>query len=138
MTLKRTGFKRPEPRTLNPFARTTALRRSGPIKKKAPKKRAGHDKAMLALCRGQTCHLRVPGVCRDETATVVPCHANWAEYGKGMGQKAADRFTVPGCWRCHSWLDTSAASGALKREAWEVAYAIWSACRDGLTPGDGL
>lgn len=126
--MKKSGFK---PRTLNPFARSTALRRSRPIARKTPKKRAGQDKAMLAACRGQVCHLRVPGVCRDETATVVPCHANWSDYGKGMGQKAADRFTVPGCWRCHSWLDQGPATGELKRSTWEAAYAIWSAYRDG-------
>ncbi|MCY0389616.1 DUF1364 family protein [Robbsia sp. Bb-Pol-6] len=130
--LKRTGFKRPDPRTLDPFKRSTLPRRSGPIKKKAPKKRAGHDKAMLAACRGQPCYLRVPGVCRNEIATVVPCHANWAEYGKGMGQKAADRFTVPGCWRCHSWLDQGPAPGELKRATWEAAYSPWSAYRDGV------
>ena len=33
------------------------------------------------------------------------CHANWAEYGKSMGQKASDEFTISLCRDCHSWFD---------------------------------
>jgi len=34
------------------------------------------------------------------------CHANWAEYGKSMGRKADDEYTVSLCRNCHYLLDT--------------------------------
>ena len=33
------------------------------------------------------------------------CHANWAEYGKSLGKKASDEFTISLCRACHSWFD---------------------------------
>ncbi|WFF39275.1 hypothetical protein LU290_03365 [Moraxella nasibovis] len=33
------------------------------------------------------------------------CHANWQEFGKGMGKKADDSYTIPLCLSCHQWLD---------------------------------
>lgn len=33
------------------------------------------------------------------------CHANWGEFGKGMGIKADDSYTIPLCHDCHVWLD---------------------------------
>ena len=109
--------------------RTTPLQRTA-FKKKARKKRAWQDKSMLEACRGQACFLAIPACCCQEVSTVVPCHANWADYGKGMGRKADDKYTVPGCWRCHRWLDQSGASDEEKRAAWERAYERWSAYRD--------
>lgn len=35
-----------------------------------------------------------------------PCHANWGEFGKGMGLKADDDYTIPLCRACHRELDT--------------------------------
>lgn len=113
-----------------PMARGTSQLRRSTIKKRAPKKRPGHDKRMLEACRGMHCFLAVPGVCCGDTATVVPCHANWSEYGKGAGIKADDKFTVPGCWRCHAWLDTGSAPRDEKRQAWERAYKRWAAYRE--------
>lgn len=101
-----------------------------PFKRKAPKKRAGHDSLMLQACRGQPCYLDVPGVCCFDRDTVVPCHANWADYGKGAGLKAHDRFTVPGCYTCHAWLDQGKATNAEKRRVWESAYDRWQPYRD--------
>ena len=34
------------------------------------------------------------------------CHANWAEFGKSMGKKALDEYTIPMCRACHYLLDT--------------------------------
>ena len=34
------------------------------------------------------------------------CHANWAEFGKSMGKKASDEYTVALCRVCHYLLDT--------------------------------
>lgn len=33
------------------------------------------------------------------------CHANWGQFGKGMGIKADDSYTIPLCYDCHVWLD---------------------------------
>ena len=33
------------------------------------------------------------------------CHANWPEYGKSMGKKASDEFTISLCRVCHRWFD---------------------------------
>ncbi len=113
------------------LSRKTPLKRTA-FKKRAPKKRAGHDAKMRNACRGQDCWLRIPGVCHGitEDPSVVPCHANWQEYGKGGGLKAKDEFTVPGCGLCHYWLDFGRASYDEKKSAWDRAYERWSAYRD--------
>lgn len=112
--------------------RTTPLKRS-PFKRKARKKRAWHDKRMLNACRGQICFLRVPGICpgRDPEETIVPCHSNFSEHGKGGARKADDKFTVPGCMWCHAWLDAGGASFERKHNVWCRGYSEWSAVRDG-------
>lgn len=91
-----------------------------------PKARPGHDKKMLQACRGERCFLAIPGVCRGDFATVVPCHANWSAYGKGMGIKARDEYTVPGCMHCHRELDQgNYLTKDEKRAVWESAFAEW-------------
>jgi hypothetical protein len=111
------------------LTRNTPMRRTA-FKKKARKKRAWHDKTMLSACEGQPCFLAIPAVCCGRLDTVVPCHANWSDYGKGGFRKADDKYTVPGCWTCHAWLDQGKASYEDKRASWENAYERWSAYRD--------
>ncbi|WP_241120335.1 nuclease domain-containing protein [Achromobacter xylosoxidans] len=113
------------------LARQSTLQRAA-IKRRAPKKRPGHEPKYLAACRGESCYLQIPGVCRGacERDTVVPCHANWSDYGKGMGIKAPDIYTVPGCARCHTCLDQGMTlTKAEKKATWEWAYTRWSAAR---------
>lgn len=105
------------------------LKRSA-FKRRAPKKRAGHNKAYLEACRGELCYLRIPGVCIGGIESTVPCHANWAEYGKGMGLKANDKFTVPGCHSCHYWLDFGPEPKLEKKTAWRTAYSKWEKIRE--------
>lgn len=114
------------------LSRKTPMKRTA-MKRKAPKKRPGHDAKMREVCRGQDCWLQIPGICLriPENPSVVPCHANWHEYGKGGALKAADKYTVPGCGLCHHWLDFGKAAYDDKKAAWESAYARWSAYRDG-------
>lgn len=108
----------------HPFRRT-------PIIKHKPKPRPGHDKAMLEACRGQDCWLAIPGVCQGDVATVVPCHSNQQEHGKGMGIKARDEFTVPGCRSCHAETDQGRLfTKEEKRAIWNAAYERWKAYRD--------
>jgi len=35
------------------------------------------------LCHGQQCYLRIPGICRNDPATMVPAHSNQLKDGKG-------------------------------------------------------
>lgn len=108
------------------------MMRRTPIKRNKPKARAGHDKSMLDACRGERCFLCVPFVCLSVGGieTVVPCHSNQSKHGKGMGIKARDQFTVPGCMACHAWLDQGPAPRELKNEIWDLAYAAWETVRD--------
>lgn len=47
-----------------------------------------------------------------------PCHANWGEFGKGMGIKADDLYTIPLCRACHFDFDTYADMEREKAKAW--------------------
>lgn len=107
------------------------LKRS-PMKRRSPKRRAGHNSAMRNACRGQQCYLAVPWVCLGAAGiyTVVPCHSNDPKHGKAMGLKADDIYTVPGCMACHQWLDQGPAPKQLKRDIWELAYSRWAPVRD--------
>lgn len=130
--LRNSSLMRTAPLTRKtPLKATTALQRTA-FKRRAPKKRAGHEPKYLAACRGETCFLQIPGICRDELETVVPCHANWSAYGKGMGIKAKDIYTVPGCFRCHLCLDQGfSLTDDQKRATWEWAYNRWLPVRAG-------
>jgi len=61
--------------------------------------------ALLKLARGAPCLLQIPGICRGNAETVVACHGNWAEHGKGVGLKSHDCFIAFGCQECHSAID---------------------------------
>ncbi|MDW3683924.1 DUF1364 family protein [Cupriavidus sp. CV2] len=83
------------------------------------------------LCHGQQCYLRIPGVCRNDPATVVPAHSNQLKDGKGRGLKADDRMTVPACAQCHHELDQGRRLEKLQRcMFWDTAYVRWSAYRE--------
>lgn len=73
------------------------------------------NKKMLAAAKGQDCALETEW-CNHDPATVVACHSNWQEDGKGMGQKADDFCIADGCSGCHRWLDEGPASEQEKRE----------------------
>ena len=110
-----------------PLTRKTAL--TGRRSKRA--KVNGID--YLALCRGQQCYLRLSHVIIHDPATVVPCHSNQSKHGKGMGLKASDEFTVPGCFSCHAEIDQGRTlTKQQKFDAWDAAYARWKADRDKL------
>lgn len=74
------------------------------------------SQAIKDAARGEDCQLRVPGICNNNTETVVACHSNWQEDGKGTGHKAEDIFVAFGCLRCHIWLDEGRASDDEKRD----------------------
>lgn len=114
--------------TLKP---STKLMQRSPWKKRAPKKRSGHNKTMLAACRGELCYLRIPGICIGGIDTTVPAHSNQAKHGKAMGLKARDEFSVPACHACHAEIDQGARfTREQKFELWDRAYAAWEPARD--------
>lgn len=47
-----------------------------------------------------------------------PCHANWGEFGKGMGIQSDDEYTIPLCRACHKNLDTYVWQTREKAKAW--------------------
>lgn len=66
------------------------------------------NKKLLASAQGKDCQLRIPGVCNGNPETVVWCHLNGQEYGKGMGHKSHDLFGFYGCSACHDVYDARA------------------------------
>jgi len=109
------------------LTRQSTLQRTA-IKRRAPKKRAGHEPKYLAACRDEPCYLQIPGVCRGAAGleTVVPAHRN---QGKGMGLKVPDEQTVPACFWCHQAYDQGGLDREIKRAAFDWAYTRWSAVR---------
>ncbi len=128
--LKRTPFQRttPMPRGSSTLARTV-------MKKHAPKKRAGHDKAVRDTCKDQPCYLRIlmTGIPCSALDTVVPAHANDNLAGKGAGLKARDVFTIPACGAHHAELDQGMRFTKEEKKAmWRAAYAAWGPAREKL------
>ena len=48
---------------------------------------------------------KLPCVKCGKPAPSEACHANWSEYGKSMGKKASDEFTISLCRACHRSFD---------------------------------
>lgn len=59
----------------------------------------------------------------DNHGNVVAAHANWSEYGKGMGTKAHDWAIAFLCYRCHSFVDDGPAPKEEKKSVWAHAHA---------------
>lgn len=114
--------------------RKTPMKRSAVAikpRRRSPNADPDRDTKYLKACRGQQCFLAIPGICRGEVETIVPCHANWGAYGKGLGLKAKHIYTVPGCMRCHYELDQGfSLTKEVKRATWEWAYTRWVGVRD--------
>ena len=56
--------------------------------------------------RGQDCTMRIPGVCRNDRATVVLCHTNeHRAAGAGTSLKPHDLLAFYGCQACHDVAD---------------------------------
>lgn len=73
------------------------------------------NKKILQAAQGEPCTIRSPW-CNGNPRTVVACHSNWAEDGKGAGQKADDCFVAFGCSECHRWLDEGFEHAHIKQE----------------------
>lgn len=65
------------------------------------------------------------------------CHANWSEYGKSLGKKASNEFTISLCRVCHHALDTY--KNLSRREAKELFELLLDKTNRMLsTPNDDL
>ena len=62
------------------------------------------NKAYLKGAEGEQCTFRGP-TCNGDTTTVVACHSNLGEDGKGMRQRADDDCSFYGCSACHDFYD---------------------------------
>ena len=84
------------------------------------------------FAKGQTCTVRVPGVCNRDTATVVLAHGR----AGGMGTKTTDIIGVHACSACHDWLDLTSRIKAQDAYDAHFAFALYDtlgrAIRDGL------
>lgn len=119
--------------------RNSTLKRSTPLRAKAPMKRGTaklpakrkavrstktmyRNLALLKLAKGMPCKLQVPDVCCGDAATVVACHSNQSRHGKAGWLKAHDWATAWGCVTCHAYIDQN-QTGA----SYEEKVALWEA-----------
>ncbi|SDI65010.1 Protein of unknown function [Paraburkholderia steynii] len=123
--MKRSGFVRKPGKVYATLTRATPMKSTCSVKVKRKRVTKAEGSDYLAACRGESCYLRVPGVCCGRIDTVVPCHSNQSKHGKGMGIKAKHEFTVPGCLTCHAWLDQGDAPRETKVLRFDAALDAW-------------
>ena len=80
--------------------------------------------ALLKLAKGAPCLIAIPGICRGNNETVVACHGDWQDLGKGVGLKAHDCYIAFGCQDCHSAVDwrTQRLEKADRRYYWQRGF----------------
>jgi hypothetical protein len=121
-----------------------ALSRKVPLQRKTPLKRGSWKSSPVASTDWRA-QLRRGGIktrnrrptiaegskfieaCRG--AAVVARHDNRLSSGKGMGLKARNDRTLPGCLLCHRWLDQGPAPRAEKFAAFDRGFARWEPVR---------
>jgi hypothetical protein len=126
--MKRSGFVRKPGQEYAVLARTSTMKRTGPIKARRKRPTVAEGSKFIDACRGETCYLRVPGVCCSTGwahPSVVDCHSNQSKHGKGGALKAKHQFTVPGCGPCHYWLDFGPTPREEKVVVFDAALGAW-------------
>jgi hypothetical protein len=125
-------FKKPGKRLeRKPFKKqldrnTQTLMRKAAIKTKKKRVTVAEGAKYLAACKGEPCYLNVKCArCDWADPTVVPCHDNRLNAGKGMGLKARHDRTLPGCLLCHAWLDQGPAPREEKFARFDEGFARW-------------
>jgi hypothetical protein len=85
------------------------------------------NRRLLDLCHNEDCYLSITGcVGVNPEQPSVPCHSNWQEDGKGVGEKSDDDSAVPGCPPCHWQLDHGTMlTTEQKREVFREAQRRW-------------
>ena len=71
---------------------------------------------------GEQCTLNSPK-CNYNSETVVWCHSNFSEHGKGYGIKAHDIFGFYGCSACHDWFDRRAGLNSEEERRFRLSQA---------------
>jgi hypothetical protein len=100
----RTPFKRKAPVATAGVLRVAAVQREVRTRTPMKSRRRALTKIQKAA-RGRDCTVEIIGVCNRNPETVVLCHDNRTESGKGMGLKAPDTAACFGCSSCHDVLD---------------------------------
>jgi hypothetical protein len=124
--LRRTGFKRKEPKPFELADRKTTIKRTA-MKSRIKKPTVAEGSKYLAACKGERCYMGV--ICGGEASPdiVVPAHRN---QGKGMGLKVSNELTLPACHWCHTEYDQGRRfTREEKRDMWNQAYAEWEPVR---------
>ncbi len=62
------------------------------------------SKKILKAAQGEECLINSP-VCNNDKKTVVACHSNQSDDGKGFGVRSEDIYVAFGCFRCHVFVD---------------------------------
>lgn len=62
------------------------------------------SKKIRDSARGQECTMNSL-ICNYNPETVVYCHSEEKEHGKGTALKSDDRYGFYGCSSCHDWYD---------------------------------
>ncbi len=88
-----------------------------------PKRQPYRNKKIRESAKGKACQIQGPN-CNGNPETVVWCHSNMYEDGKGGSQKADDIFGAYGCFACHADYDAHRISQedfhrAMKR-SWRI------------------
>jgi hypothetical protein len=68
-----------------------------------PKPFKVRSEALRRSAKGQSCTIRLPGVCLGTTDTTVLCHL--PGHAGGMGTKEHDLHAAYGCRACHDCID---------------------------------
>lgn len=79
------------------------------------------SKKLRDSARDKECTMASPW-CNGDRSTVVWCHSNHSEHGKGMGVKAHDIFGFFGCSGCHAWYDTASKQEGFSNDERRAAY----------------
>lgn len=70
-----------------------------------PKVDLYRNERLTRTAEGRDCTILLPTTVNHGRDTVVWCHSNWAEHGKGSRLKAHDCFGAFGCAWCHAEID---------------------------------
>jgi hypothetical protein len=62
------------------------------------------SKKITQSAKGEECAMNGP-ICNYIPETVVWCHSNYGEDGKGKGVKSHDIYGFYGCSHCHAYYD---------------------------------
>lgn len=81
---------------------------------------------ITASARGETCSVRLPGICTGDPAHTIWSHARWLRAGKGKSLKAHDICGAYACVACDAAFDQlqGARQAGLTREQIDLDWMI--------------